>query len=105
MSAIHIKDKVLETDQDGFIQDFDAWDEDLAQYMASAAGMGSLTPDHWKILYFLRDYYRLNELAPPIRVLCRETGLTLKTIYQLFPGGPARGACKIAGLPKPTGCA
>ncbi|HPS25746.1 MAG TPA: TusE/DsrC/DsvC family sulfur relay protein, partial [Bacteroidales bacterium] len=25
-------------------------------------------------------------------------------IYELFPSGPGKGACKIAGLPKPTGC-
>jgi len=105
MAPIRFRDTVVETDQDGFIQDFDAWSEELAQYMATAAGMDVLTPDAWRVLLFLREYYRENELAPPIRVLCRETGLTLKTIYQLFPGGPARGACKIAGLPKPTGCA
>ncbi len=96
---------VLEIDGDGFVQDFDAWSEDLAQYLAGLAGMDPLTSDHWKVLHFLRAYYRENELAPPIRVLCRETGLTLKIIYKLFPAGPARGACKIAGLPRPTGCA
>ncbi len=95
----------LVVDADGFVQDFDAWSEDLAQHLADMAGMGPLTSDHRKVLFFLREYYRENELAPPIRVLCRETGLTLKVIYQLFPAGPARGACKIAGLPKPTGCA
>jgi tRNA 2-thiouridine synthesizing protein E len=31
-------------------------------------------------------------------------GLDLKRVYQLFPGGPGKGACKVAGLPKPTGC-
>ncbi|MDP3829541.1 MAG: TusE/DsrC/DsvC family sulfur relay protein [Polaromonas sp.] len=25
-------------------------------------------------------------------------------MYDLFPYGPAKQACKIAGLPKPTGC-
>jgi tRNA 2-thiouridine synthesizing protein E len=39
-----------------------------------------------------------------IRKLCKETGFTLQQIYELFPSGPAKGACKLAGLPKPTGC-
>lgn len=105
MPLIHFQNRELETDENGFIQDIDAWSEDLAQHMASAAGMGHLTPDHWNVLYFLRKYYSQHELAPPIRVLCKETQLSLKIIYQLFPAGPARGACKLAGLPKPTGCA
>ncbi len=105
MSILRYRDRELTVDKDGFVQDFDAWSEDLAQFLADAAGMGALTPNHWKVLYYLREYYRANELAPPIRVLCRETGLKLQAIYQLFPAGPARGACKIAGLPKPTGCA
>ncbi len=105
MPTIWFHHQELDTDDNGFIQDFDAWSQDLAQYLADSAGMGTLTPDHWRVLYFLRDYYREHELAPPIRVLCRETQLTLKTIYRLFPAGPARGACKLAGLPKPTGCA
>ncbi len=104
-SQIEFNGKLLEVDESGFIQDFDAWNEQLAQYLADTAGMGPLMPDHWKVLHFLREYYRENELAPAIRLLCRETRLTLRVIYQLFPAGPARGACKIAGLPKPTGCA
>ncbi len=105
MASIHFENRELEVDKDGFIQDFDAWSEALAQFLADAADMGPLTANHFKVMYFLRDYYRENELAPPIRLLCRETGLSLKIIYRLFPAGPARGACKIAGLPKPTGCA
>lgn len=105
MPALHFQNKCLEIDKDGFIQDFEAWNEELAEFMAGAAGMGKLTQDHWKVLYFLREYYRTHELAPPIRLLCKETRLPLRIIYQLFPAGPARGACKLAGLPKPTGCA
>jgi tRNA 2-thiouridine synthesizing protein E len=103
--TLHFGSQTLETDRAGFIQDFEAWTEELAQYMALCAGMGELTGDHMKILYYLRQYYLENQLAPPIRVLCRETSFSLKVIYQLFPEGPARGACRLAGLPKPTGCA
>ena len=39
-----------------------------------------------------------------VRKLCKETGCSLKYVYDLFPSGPAKGACKLAGLPKPTGC-
>ena len=104
MFELHFGSQVLEADKDGFIQDFDAWSEALARFLAQSAGMEDLTDDHFKVLYYLREYYEKNELAPPIRVLCRETGFPLKQIYKLFPAGPARGACKIAGLPKPTGC-
>jgi tRNA 2-thiouridine synthesizing protein E len=30
--------------------------------------------------------------------------MKLQEVYELFPSGPAKGACKAAGLPKPTGC-
>jgi tRNA 2-thiouridine synthesizing protein E len=39
-----------------------------------------------------------------VRKICQTTGLSLKRIYELFPSGPAKGACKLAGLPKPDGC-
>ena len=46
----------------------------------------------------------LRGIAPMIRKLCKETGFPLKRIYELYPSGPAKGACKVAGLAKPTGC-
>jgi tRNA 2-thiouridine synthesizing protein E len=52
----------------------------------------------------LRDYYEKNGIAPMVRVLSKVTGFKLKHIYELFPSGPGKGACKMAGLPKPTGC-
>jgi len=39
-----------------------------------------------------------------VRSLCKQSGLKLQELYGLFPKGPARGACRIAGLPKPDGC-
>jgi dissimilatory sulfite reductase related protein len=63
-----------------------------------------LSEAHWKVVRYLRDYWLANDIAPMVRRLCKETGFKLSEIYALFPNGPANGACKVAGLPKPTGC-
>jgi len=96
--------KLMEIDEDGFIQDPGVWDEAVAADLASTEGVELLTEEHWKVVKYLRDYYLQYSMAPMIRKLCKETGFKLKEIYDLFPSGPAKGACKVAGLPKPTGC-
>ena len=95
---------MTEVDEDGFLQSPDTWTEALAAGMAKLEDVPELTPDHWKIINYLRDYYKQFGSAPMVRKLCKETGFPLKQVYALFPSGPAKGACKIAGLPKPTGC-
>lgn len=104
MPFIDVLGKPIEVDEDGFIQDPEIWSEDLAMAIAQIEDVEELTEDHWKVVAYLRNYYQQFGIAPMIRKLCKETGYDLKTIYELFPSGPAKGACKIAGLPKPTGC-
>ncbi len=94
----------IEVDEDGFIQEMDKWNEDVARALAGAEGVTEMTEKHWKVVNYLRDYYQKFGIAPMIRKLCKETGFSLKEIYELFPSGPAKGACKVAGLAKPTGC-
>lgn len=97
-------DVKIELDEDGFIVDPNQWNEAVAKALSSTEGIGDLTEEHWKVMNYLRDYYQKFGVAPMIRKLCKETGFPLKRIYDLFPSGPAKGACKLAGLPKPTGC-
>ena len=104
MASITLAGKQFEVDEDGFIQDPSQWDEAIALALAQQEGIAQLTDKHWKVIRFLRSYYQQFGIAPMIRKLCKETGFQLKYIYQLFPTGPAKGACKLAGLPKPTGC-
>ncbi|BAF61037.1 MAG: TusE/DsrC/DsvC family sulfur relay protein [Pelotomaculum sp.] len=104
MPSITVNGKEIELDEDGFIVNPDDWNEDVARAFASNEGISELTQDHWKVINYLRDYYLQFQVAPMIRKLCKETGFTLKYIYELFPTGPAKGACKLAGLPKPSGC-
>ncbi len=96
--------KTLEIDEDGFIQDPTLWDQAVAADLAKTEGVDDLTDDHWKVVNFLREYYLEFNMAPMIRKLCKSTGFKPTEIYELFPSGPAKGACKVAGLPKPTGC-
>ncbi len=94
----------VEVDEDGFMQNPEEWNEEIAKALATTEGVEELTEEHWKVVKYLRDYYLQFGVAPMIRKLCKETGFNLKKIYELFPSGPAKGACKVAGLPKPTGC-
>jgi tRNA 2-thiouridine synthesizing protein E len=104
MAIIDLDGIQIDVDEDGFIQDPDAWTEALAAAIAKTEDVSELTEDHWKVINYLREYYQEFGIAPMIRKLCKSTGFQLKYIYELFPSGPAKGACKIAGLPKPTGC-
>jgi tRNA 2-thiouridine synthesizing protein E len=94
----------IKVDEDGFMEEPEAWDERVALALASTEGVDNLTENHWKLVNYLRDYYQKFGIAPMIRKLCKETGFSLKEIYDMFPSGPAKGACKVAGLAKPTGC-
>jgi tRNA 2-thiouridine synthesizing protein E len=104
MAVITLAGKEFEVDEDGFLRDPAGWNELIAKAMGEEEGIKELTEEHWKVIRFLREYYLKFGVAPMIRKLTKETGLPLKHIYELFPTGPAKGACKLAGLPKPTGC-
>lgn len=103
--TMEVEGVTLPLDEDGFLQEPDLWNEKVAEAFALPEGIdGGLTEEHWKVINYLREYYLKNQIAPMIRRLCKETGCNIKKIYELFPSGPAKGACKLAGLPKPTGC-
>jgi len=104
MATFEHGDVKIEVDEDGFMEDPGMWNEEIAKALATTEGVDVLTEEHWKLVNYLRDYYLKFGIAPMIRKLCKETGFPLKKVYELFPSGPAKGACKVAGLAKPTGC-
>jgi len=104
MSVFEWNDVKIEIDEDGFMMEPKEWNERIALALASTEGLNELSDEHWKIVNYLRQYYLQFGIAPMIRKLCKETGFSLKQIYAMFPSGPAKGACKVAGLAKPTGC-
>lgn len=102
--------KEFDLDEDGFLQNWEDWQEGMAGAMAKEDGQ-ELTENHWVIIKFLRDYFVKFQIAPMIKILVKELGKAFgpemgntKYLYTLFPAGPAKQACRYAGLPKPTGC-
>ena len=104
MPGFRVGDTTLEVDEDGFIQQPELWNDEVAAALAAVEGVDELTDDHWKVVRYLRAHYLEFGLAPLIRKLCKQTGFKLKRIYELFPNGPAKGACKVAGMPNANGC-
>jgi len=110
MAAIEVDGKSYEVDEEGYLEDLTTWVPEIAGVMAKLDD-AELTDAHWEVINFLREYYEEYQIAPAVRVLTKAIGKKLgkdkgnsKYLYELFPYGPAKQACKIAGLPKPTGC-
>jgi dissimilatory sulfite reductase related protein len=105
MASMNVNGKTVELNEEGFMTDFSAWDETVAARLAlDQEKIAALTPEHWAVIHFIRAHFQEKQLAPMVRLMCKSTGIQLKRIYELFPSGPAKGACKLAGLPKPDGC-
>jgi len=108
--AITVNGQTYETDEEGYLANRTEWNEDLAKEMARTDDC-DLNENHWEVINFLRSYYEEYQIAPAVRVLTKAIGKSLgpekgnsKYLYELFPYGPGKQACKYAGLPKPTGC-
>ena len=104
MATTIIAERELEVDTEGFLQKPEQWTEEIGAEIARAAGIAPLTDRHWRVIRFMRDRYLATGQAPSIRTLGKESGVTTKELYQLFPKGPAKLAAKIGGIPKPHGC-
>ena len=97
-------DQETNLDNDGFLADEVGWSHDVAKDLAERNDLGPLTEEHWTIINYVRTYYAKLGQGPPIVKISKETGLTLKKICTLFPCGVAKGAYRLAGLPRPAGC-
>ncbi len=103
-------DQPLRTTDQGFLCDLHDWNEEVALLLA-AREVIQLTPAHWEILYFIRDYYQEYKHLPNARVFVKAVSKRLgedkgnsRYLQRLFPQGPLKYACKLAGLPKPPTC-
>ncbi|OIP83421.1 MAG: sulfurtransferase TusE [Rhodobacterales bacterium CG2_30_65_12] len=108
--AYEVNGQSVACDEEGYITNLSEWSPELAEIIAKNEEL-EMTDDRWEVVNFLRDYYEEYQIAPAVRVLIKAAKKSMgpdkgnnKYMYELFPYGPAKQACKIAGLPKPTGC-
>jgi len=105
-----VGEHVLKTTDEGFLVDLNDWNEDVALQISKLNEL-ELTPLHWEILFFIRHYYQAFKHLPNARVFTKaikkefgEDKGNSRYLHKLFPQGPLKYACKIAGLPKPPTC-
>ena len=109
--SLEMNGSTYETDENGYLINLSVWSDDLAIKLAEYENI-NMSDKHWEIVNFLREYYEDYQIAPAVKVLTKEIAKKNNIhrkeastyLYDLFPKGPALQACKIAGLPKPTGC-
>lgn len=104
MTTRTIAGTTVDVNDEGFFTEPEQWNAEVAVELAKEAGIDELTPDHWKVLEFMRSEYFEKGTGPTVRILGKTSGVSVKELYQLFPKGPAKMAAKIAGIPKPRGC-
>jgi TusE/DsrC/DsvC family sulfur relay protein len=93
----------VQTDAEGYLANKDDWSEALAGELAKELGI-ELTDDHWRVLNAARTIEAESGSSPGLRKISKRSETPIKSIYKLFPDGPAKLIAKIAGIPKPKSC-
>jgi tRNA 2-thiouridine synthesizing protein E len=108
--ALQLDKNTIETDKDGFLVHLEDWNEQVASLLATQEKI-ALDKAHWEIINLARQFYQNYQHSPEMRPLVKYTRQQLgdkkgSSLYllSLFPGSPAKLACKIAGLPRPANC-
>ncbi len=94
----------IDLDDEGFMTNPSQWTEAVAEELARAIGIDTLTTDHWRVIQFCRDDFAANGEVPTLRRITTVAGVPTKDLYQLFPKKPAKKVAFVSGLQKPSGC-
>ena len=94
-------------DEEGYLIDPLKWNESVADVFARQEDI-QLTKDHWDAIHFMRQYYEEHQVAPDVRHVMKHLAehcgqASRNKIFELFPYGYVKQACKIAGMKRPRG--
>jgi dissimilatory sulfite reductase related protein len=104
MALIEFLNEKFTVDEDGHLLNSTDWCSEWVEHVRLEQNIPELTEEHWKLIHVLQNYYKEHNTPPIVRILSKATGFKMTRIFELFPLGPGKGACKMAGLPKPKGC-
>ncbi|MBI5740445.1 MAG: TusE/DsrC/DsvC family sulfur relay protein [Nitrospirae bacterium] len=99
MPVIEYSGTKIMVDDEGYLVDFDAWNENTARALAKDEGLDALTAEQMEIIKFVREYYRKFNFFPILNAVCKNVHQPKNCINEKFIH-PVK-AWKIAGLPKP----
>lgn len=104
---LQIDDRTIDTDEEGYLVDPADWSEAFAAQLAQREKL-TLGPLHWQVIAFMRGYLEQRQVAPDARYVIRHMAEALGLgerarvrLFELFPNGYVRQACKIAGMRRP----
>ena len=103
MPVTQLNGHPVHVDDEGFLTEYDEWDDELAKVLANQIGI-DLTDDHWKVIRFLREDFKTQGETATARRVQTVGGVPVKDQFALFPKKPAKKMAYVAGLPKPHGC-
>ena len=103
MPVTQINGRDVHVDDEGFLTEYDEWDDDRGAVLAATIGI-TMTDAHWKVVHSLRDDYQTQGEPATIRRVSTVGGVPTKELFTLFPKKPAKKMAYVAGLPKPHGC-
>lgn len=103
MSLATIAGREVHVDEEGFMTEYDEWNEDVARQLASNISI-ELTDRHMEVIGFLREDFKAEGETATLRRVTAVGDIPTKELFQLFPKKPAKKMAYIAGLPKPKGC-
>ncbi len=108
--TLDVGGRKIETDTEGYLLDREAWSEDFARALAAQEGL-ELTPAHWEVIHFLRDYYFRHGVQAQVRVMIKHFTRVWGPargsnhhLHDMFPrGGPQKQGNRLAGLLRTKG--
>ena len=103
MPVTTIAGKEVTVDDEGFMTEYEQWDEELGTELATNIGI-EMTDDHWRVVKFLREDFVDQGETATLRRVSTVGGVPTKELFVLFPKKPAKKMSYVAGLPKPAGC-